>query len=87
MALFPIGAQPSAYAFFESYIAAPIVLGFYIFWKVVKRTRFVRAQEVDLVSGRRELDIKEILAEEAEERTHWRWHKRYNYLRSPALTV
>jgi yeast amino acid transporter len=76
VALFPIGGTPNAEGFFEAYLAAPIVLAFFIFWKILKRTKYVRLHEIDLVSGRRELDLKSILEEEREQRTHWVWYKK-----------
>jgi yeast amino acid transporter len=76
VALFPIGGEPNAYDFFEAYLAAPIVIAFFVFWKILKRTKFVRPRDVDLVSGRRELDLKAILEEEREQMTHWRWYKK-----------
>lgn len=77
VALFPIGGTPNAATFFEAYLAAPIVLAFFIVWKVFKRTRYVRAHEIDLVSGRRELNLKAILAQEREEQSRWGPFKKY----------
>jgi amino acid transporter len=71
IALFPIGGQPNAASFFQAYLAAPIVLVFYIGWKIWHRTRFVKAHEVDLISGRRDMNLAELRAQELEERTHW----------------
>jgi yeast amino acid transporter len=77
VALFPIGGSPNVSAFFQAYLAAPIILAFYIFWKVFKQTRFIRADEVDLISGRHELNLKEILEKERAERSHWANWKKY----------
>jgi len=77
VALFPIGGEPNASAFFQSYLAFPIIIAFYIFWKFYKRTRIVRARDVDLVSGRRELNLKELKAQEREEQKNWGFFKRY----------
>lgn len=74
---FPIGGEPNASAFFQSYLAFPIIIAFYLFWKIYKRTRIVRAHEVDLVSGRRELNLKELKAQEREEQKNWGFFKRY----------
>jgi len=71
IALFPIGASPNAKAFFEAYLAAPIVLAFYVGWKLLKNTRYVRSHEVDLVSGRRLMNLAELKVQEKEEQATW----------------
>ena len=75
-AVWPIGGTPNAQAFFEAYLAAPIVLASFIFWKIFKRTKIVRSHEVDLVSGRRHMNLKELKAEERAEQAHWGFWKR-----------
>ncbi|KAG9120708.1 hypothetical protein FRC07_003687 [Ceratobasidium sp. 392] len=42
--------------FLAAYICLPIFGLFYLYWKVVKRTKWVRLEEMDFVTGRRELD-------------------------------
>ncbi|XP_055339240.1 uncharacterized protein LOC129588863 [Paramacrobiotus metropolitanus] len=77
VAVSPLKGEPSAADFFSAYLAAPIVLAFYVVWKLIKRTPFMvttkgnkegfwlfRTETIDLMSGRRDLDLKEILAEE-----------------------
>ncbi|KAK9479547.1 amino acid permease-domain-containing protein [Lipomyces japonicus] len=71
IALWPVGgAKPNASTFFSSYLAAPIILVFYIFYKIWKRSPFVSPSTVDLVTGRRELDpvalVEEIRLEKEE---------------------
>jgi len=81
VAVWPIGGTPYAQAFFEAYLAAPIVLAFFLFWKILKRTRFVRSMDVDLISGRRDLNLAEIKAQDMEEQSHWnRAHRIYHWL-------
>jgi yeast amino acid transporter len=82
VAVWPIGGEPNAQSFFEAYLAVPIILGFYIFWKVFKRTRWVKTMEIDLVSGRRELNLVELKAQEREEQATWGPMKRYNLTKS-----
>lgn len=61
---------------FEAYLAFPIVLISFCFWKFYKKTRFVRIHEIDVMSGRRELNLAELLAEERAEQAAWpRWKK------------
>jgi amino acid transporter len=76
IAIFPVGSSPSAEAFFEAYLAAPILVVFYLFWKIWKRTPFMRPSTIDLVTGRRVLDTKELIAEEKAERKAWPLWKR-----------
>jgi amino acid permease len=78
--LFPIGGTPNAEAFFEAYLAAPIVLGFFLFWKILKRTRWVKTMEIDLVSGRREMNLRELRMQEIEEQSHWNPIQKYVFL-------
>ncbi|KAG8697179.1 hypothetical protein FRC08_006692, partial [Ceratobasidium sp. 394] len=42
--------------FIAAYICLPIFGVFYLYWKIVKRTKWVRLEEMDFVTGRRELD-------------------------------
>ena len=58
IALFPIGGSPNAEAFFESYIAAPIALFLFAFWKIWSRdkTFLVKTRDMDLDTGRRDFD-------------------------------
>lgn len=58
----PIGSPPNAESFFQSYLAAPITLSLFVFWKVYTRDWGfgVNLREVDLDQGRRfeeELDV------------------------------
>lgn len=50
----PVGGSPDAEAFFESYLAAPVIILLFIFFKVKNRDKWgIRAKDADLVSGRR----------------------------------
>jgi amino acid transporter len=62
--------------FFEGYLAAPIVIAFYIGFKVWKKTSIVRLKDIDVVSGRREIDLDQILADERAVRATWPWWKK-----------
>ena len=57
------GAPPDAQAFFEVYLAAPIVIGLYILWKIITKFKgpmFVRAKNMDLMTGLRSFDLDEL---------------------------
>lgn len=70
----PIGSPPNANSFFQSYLAAPITLSLFIFWKVYTRDWGfgVNLQEVDLDLGRRvEEDLDPDVGED-KKRSGWR---------------
>ncbi|KAG7664789.1 uncharacterized protein J8A68_001671 [[Candida] subhashii] len=68
LALFPIGAKPSAVAFFQTYLAFFIVVFFYVAHKLWTRNwkLFIRAKDIDVDGGRKETDI-ELLRQEIQE--------------------
>lgn len=68
-------------AWFEAYLSAPIIILFYLGFKLWKRPAFKRIKDIDITSGRRELDLTEILAEERAEQATWpRWKKAYKFV-------
>lgn len=68
-ALFPIGSDgANVVSFFKSYLAVPIVLVFYVAFKIFKRTSFVSLADMDLDTGRREVDYDALRLEIAEEK-------------------
>lgn len=65
---------------FNVYLAAPIVVLFYVPYKIWYRTKIVRARDMDLVTGARSLDVDMLLEEEKWERSQWsRWKKVYKF--------
>lgn len=79
-ALFPIGEAPDAQTFFESYLAFPICIACYIAFKLIRRSNFVRASDMDVVTGRRPLMTPEDWEEERLEKQSWpRWKKVYRW--------
>ena len=66
--------------FFQAYLAAPIVILCYVGYKLYFRTPFMRSRDMDLQTGRRDLDVAELIAEERAERATWpRWKKAYKF--------
>lgn len=66
IALFPIGSSPNAYDFFLSYLAAPIVIVFFLVWWLIhwKRDHFMTLGEIDIDTGRRNFpSLEELRAE------------------------
>lgn len=88
VAQFWIGFSPQGYSsmtsgelvedFFEVYLAAPIIVISGVTYKLWFRTRWVRTDEIDLVTGRRE-DAEEVaVLKEMDrvERQGWHWWRR-----------
>ncbi|KAF1986668.1 AAT family amino acid transporter [Aulographum hederae CBS 113979] len=63
-------------SFFEGYISAPIVILFYVVFKIVKKTKIRKLEDIDIVSGQREMDLPALLAEERAEKATWPWWKK-----------
>jgi amino acid transporter len=81
VSLFPIGGKPDAEAFFSNYLAAPVVILFFVGYKVYyKQWSFgVNLADVRIDEGRREYDIDAFKAEmdaERAEKAQWSWYKR-----------
>jgi yeast amino acid transporter len=67
--------------FFQAYLAAPIVVIMYLGYKVFMRTRVLRARDMDLFTGKREFNVRTLVAEEKADRKRWpRWKKVYKFL-------
>lgn len=65
VALYPLsGDPPSAYEFFLAYLALPVVLLFWVCGYLWKRQGWLKLSQIDVDSGRREIDWDEIRAEE-----------------------
>lgn len=72
-------AAGQAKSFFLAYLAAPIVIFFYAAHKLwFKTSWYVKTKEMDLDTGRRNLNTKELIAEAQAERDSWpKWKKVY----------
>ncbi|CAN6606856.1 general amino-acid permease Gap1p [Trichomonascus vanleenenianus] len=70
VAVWPKGGSPNASYFFQKYLAAPIIIAFYIGHKIYKRSPIVRTKDMDLNSGRREVDIDRLQQELEEEKQY-----------------
>lgn len=68
-------------SWFLAYLAAPIVLITFIVYKIIYKTKFKKVHEIDIDSGKREMDLVTILAEERAEQAQWpKWKKIYHTL-------
>jgi amino acid transporter len=88
VAQFWVGAWPVGYEslgvrgqlnnFFQAYLAAPVVIIFYIGHKMYAKTSIMRTKDMDLTTGIRDLNLPELIAQERAERASWpRWKKIY----------
>lgn len=67
--------------FFQAYLAAPIVAACFIGYKLWTGSNWVKLRDVDLFTGRRELNIKHLVLQEKEERRNWPlWRRVYKFL-------
>ena len=75
------GAAALTKNFFSDYLAAPVVLIFYISYKLMYRTQFVRCKDMDLHTGVRQMNLGELVAEEEVEKAALpKWKKAYKFL-------
>lgn len=85
IAVWPLGASPDAETFFKTYLCVPIIMGFYCFHKIWKKNwrLYFRATEIDIDTGRRELDLDVLKQEIAEEKAYIRskpfYYRIYNF--------
>jgi len=68
----------TANKFFSAYLTVLVLMVFYVSFKVWKKTSIVRCRDMDLHTGRRDLNLPILLAEERAEKAAWpRWKKAY----------
>ncbi|EXJ78517.1 AAT family amino acid transporter [Capronia coronata CBS 617.96] len=66
--------------FFQAYLAAPIVVIMYLGYKLYLRTEVVKIRDMDLFTGKREFNVKVLVAEEKADRRNWpTWKKLYKF--------
>jgi amino acid transporter len=67
--------------FFLKWVGAPIVLCFYLTHKLYYRTTYVKTQDMDVDTGRRDFDLPILMAQERDERAAWpRWKRLYKFM-------
>ncbi|KAJ3498649.1 hypothetical protein NLG97_g969 [Lecanicillium saksenae] len=60
--------------FFLKWMGAPVVFVFFITHKLYYKTRYVRVEDLDVDTGRRQFNLPILIAQEKEERANWpRW--------------
>ncbi|KAI1814597.1 putative amino acid permease [Poronia punctata] len=91
IAQFWVGAFPVDYAdksptdlaksFFLVYLAAPVVILFYLVHSFWHRTSYIRVADMDVDTGRRDFNLPILIAQERAERRGWpKWKRVYKYL-------
>ncbi|KAI5920788.1 amino acid permease-domain-containing protein [Camillea tinctor] len=91
IAQFWVGAWPVGFehmssaelakSFFLVYLAAPVVIIFYVTHRFFHKTSVIRIADMDIDTGRRDFNLPILLAQENEERRGWpRWKKVYRFL-------
>lgn len=74
-------AQERVANFFSAYLAMPVVLVFYICYKLWFRPRWVRIAEVDLGTGRNEFESEVVRRQWKEDKSEWpKWKRVYKTL-------
>lgn len=67
-------------SWFSVYLAGPVVLLFYIPYKLWFKTPIIRAKDMDLHTGRRDLDLQYLIEQERAEQAEWpAWKKVYKF--------
>jgi len=68
--------------FMTSYIGIPAFIGFYLFWKLWHRSQVIPLDQVDLISGKREVDLEEekYLAQRAALGPRTKWQRIWDAL-------
>lgn len=90
VAQFWTGAWPVGYGgrsvaanvqnFFLNYTAAPVVIIMYAGYKLWYRTSFIRIEDMDVDTGRRDFNLPILLEQEMEEKKSWpKWKKLYKF--------
>ncbi|EXJ81364.1 AAT family amino acid transporter [Capronia epimyces CBS 606.96] len=66
--------------FFQAYLAAPVVVLMYIGYKLYLKTEILKARDMDLFTGKREFNVKDLVAQERADRRNWpTWKKLYKF--------
>jgi amino acid transporter len=81
--LYPLGNEGkigTAEDFFMSYLAAPVVIFFFICGWIWKRPSFLTLSNIDLDTGRRVVDWDRINGTKAEIASYPAWKRLYHFL-------
>ncbi|EGW31244.1 uncharacterized protein SPAPADRAFT_61817 [Spathaspora passalidarum NRRL Y-27907] len=72
IAVWPLGKSPKAVVFFKNFLTVPVILSFYLGHKIYTKNWkfFIRAKDIDVDTGRREMDLDLVRQEVAEEKAY-----------------
>lgn len=78
----PVGEEGlgTAESFFKSYLALPVVLAFWAIGYLWKRAGWLRTAQIDVDTGRRELDWDQIHADRARVASFPAWRRVLHFL-------
>lgn len=85
VAAFPLGDKSSAEGFFKAYLTVPVVIIVYVIHKIVKKNwcLYVKLNEMDVDSGRRDFDLELLKQEIVEEKETLArkpfWYRTYKF--------
>jgi len=66
--------------FFQAYLAAPVVILMYCGYKIWNKTEVLKTRDMDLFTGKREFNVRSLVAEEKADRLNWpAWKKWYKF--------
>lgn len=70
----PVGGSPNAEAFFEAYLATPLIFALFFGWKIYTKdwVLFIKASDMDLDTGLRS-NIAEIAQDDGEVKPQKTW--------------
>ena len=83
LACSPVGGKWEFGLWVMDVVAVPIILGFFVFWKLWKGRKeggWVRLAEMDLITGRKDNLVKAHAEEQAEQATWSSWQRVVHYL-------
>jgi amino acid transporter len=85
VAISPLGEElnptEKVTAFFAAYLAMPVVLVFYLYYKIMYKTKWVVVQDIDLQTGRNEFESTIVRRQWKEDKSEWpRWKVIYKTL-------
>ncbi|CAD6886294.1 unnamed protein product [Tilletia laevis] len=72
-----LDGRARAKAFFQAYLAAPIVIILYVVAKIVRPTPRVELQDIDLQTGRRQVSVEDLIAERQADAARPLWRRTF----------
>ncbi|RMZ80691.1 hypothetical protein DV738_g2687, partial [Chaetothyriales sp. CBS 135597] len=86
--IWPVGWQEKsggeiAANFFQAFLTLPVVIIMYVGYKLYYRPKIAGTRDLDVFTGKRDMNLRDILREEKEERQNWPlWKRFYQFCRA-----